>query len=84
MKRTIVILIVFFICTSTLMAKTPRDLPPSGVYRIFGAKTADTDYNFIINNDFRSGIAADEKLYITTYDNENDIYYPVMRIDVLK
>jgi hypothetical protein len=57
---------------------------PTGAYRTFGAKTAVTDYNFIINDDFRSGITADEKLYIATYDSENDTYYPVMRIDLLK
>jgi hypothetical protein len=32
MKRTIVILIVLFICTLTLMAKTTRDLPPPPFY----------------------------------------------------
>lgn len=57
---------------------------PAGVYKTFDSKVPGNEFFFRIDDTFRSKLADDEKLYFATYDEENDTYYPVLRIEVLK
>lgn len=57
---------------------------PSGVYRAFDYPLFNGQFSLSIDDNFRSRLAADEKLYISNYDAENDTYYPVARIEVIK
>ncbi len=56
----------------------------SGAYRTFLSSKTDGRYKFVIDDEFRSRLAEDEKLYVAAFDDENDTFIPVTRIDVLK
>jgi len=56
----------------------------SGVYRTFNYAISSGEFTFRIDDKFRENLASDEKLYTAVYDQENDIFYPVSRIEVIK
>lgn len=56
----------------------------SGIYRTIDSPVVNGRIFFRIDDKFRSALAADEKIYIASYDKENDMYYPLMRIDEIK
>lgn len=59
-------------------------MSPSGTYRVVNYTAVNGKCSFRIDDEFRAGLADGEKIYIATYDKENDTYYPVMRIEVIE
>jgi len=56
----------------------------SGSFRVFDFTVMDGRLDFRIDDEFRQKLNDDDRLYAASYDEENDTYYPVSRIDVLK
>ncbi len=56
----------------------------SGVYRTIDKNVVNGRISFRIDDRFRSELSGDEKIYVASYDKENDAYYPVMRVDIIK
>jgi hypothetical protein len=57
---------------------------PAGDYRVFDYSVINGRLNIRIDDQFRDKLNGDEKLYAATYDKENEAYYPLLRLEVLK
>lgn len=55
----------------------------SGEYKVYFDTAITGNFKFRIDDDFRSRLTGDEKLYVSTVDVVNDTYYPVMFIEAI-
>jgi hypothetical protein len=56
----------------------------SGSFKAFNFMVSNGQLEFLIDDEFREKLMDDDRLYVATYDEENDAYYPVFRVEVIK